>query len=145
MSDIKQLSFVVPGPPIGKPRMTQQDKWKVGSKARPCVAKYRNWADLCRLSFREVGGMPESAIVMDLSWVAMFVPPRTWSKKKKLAAIGTIHRSKPDRDNIDKAVLDSLFKDDSGIGGGTIEKYWDATARLEITISYLLKENGVRQ
>lgn len=36
-----------------------------------------------------------------------------------------LHRAKPDRDNIDKALLDALFNDDSGIASGLIEKRWD--------------------
>ena len=47
---------------------------------------------------------------------------------------GALHRAKPDRDNIDKAILDALFTDDSGIAAGHLEKRWDdgGGPRLEI-------------
>lgn len=48
------VRFVVPGTPIGKPRMTQRDKWRVGPKARPCVQRYRDWADAIRQAADQV-------------------------------------------------------------------------------------------
>lgn len=119
--------IVIPGPPLGKPRMTRRDKWK----GRPCVSRYRSWADLARVV---AGPLPPAETIERLDWVAYFEPPPSWSKKKRAEAMGHIHRQTPDRDNIDKAVLDALFKQDSGIGVGTIAKYWGEPARLEVTI-----------
>jgi Holliday junction resolvase RusA-like endonuclease len=121
-------TITIPGPPMGKPRMTQRDKWK----QRDCVMRYRSWADVARF---EAGSVPPAEQVERLDWVAYFEPPPSWSKAKKAEAIGQLHRSKPDRDNIDKAVLDALFKSDSGIAVGTLEKRWGVPARLEITIT----------
>lgn len=79
--------------------------------------------------------MPAADTVSSLSWVAYFEPPKSWSKKKRIDAIEKLHRAKPDRDNIDKAVLDCLYPHgDSGIARGTIEKRWDWHARIEIEI-----------
>lgn len=122
------LLITVPGAPIGKPRMTQRDKWK----QRPPVMRYRSWSDLARLA---AGQLPAPDEISRLDWIAYFEPPPSWSKKKREEAMGQLHRSKPDRDNIDKAVLDTLFKSDSGIASGTIEKRWGVPARLEITIT----------
>jgi len=36
--------ITVPGNPVGKPRMTRKDKWA----QRPCVLRYREWADRAR-------------------------------------------------------------------------------------------------
>ena len=51
-----------------------------------------------------------------------------------------LHRSKPDRDNIDKAVLDVLFAGstggDSGIARGTVEKRWADKACLYVSVWY---------
>jgi Holliday junction resolvase RusA-like endonuclease len=63
--------------------------------------------------------------VSSVSWVAYFPIPQSWSKKKKAEMAGQLHRQVPDRDNVDKAILDALFKDDSGIAAGHIEKRWD--------------------
>jgi Holliday junction resolvase RusA-like endonuclease len=114
--------------PIGKPRMTRQDKWK----QRPCVMRYRSFADNIRA---QVGKVPDNAECV--SWVAFINMPKSWSQKKKDAMRGQLHRQKPDRDNIDKAILDALFKDDSGIAAGTLCKRWDdgKGARIELEIS----------
>lgn len=125
---VNGLLIIIPGPPLGKPRQTQRDKWK----KRPAVQKYRAWADLARLC---AGVLPPPAIIARLDWKAYFAPPPSWSKKAAAAAIGQLHRQKPDRDNIDKAVLDALFPEDSGIAAGTIAKFWDDVPRLEITIT----------
>ena len=112
--------------PMGKPRMTQRDKWA----QRPCVMRYRAYADEMRR--QTTGKVP--ADVVGLSWCAYMPMPKSWSKKKKLAMEGTLHRQKPDRDNIDKGILDILFKEDSGIAKGCTEKRWDDSEnpRLEI-------------
>jgi Holliday junction resolvase RusA-like endonuclease len=48
--------------------------------------------------------------------------------------MGQPHRAKPDRDNIDKAILDALFPDDSVVAEGYLCKLWDdgKGARIEI-------------
>lgn len=121
------IRFSIPGEPIGAPRMTQQDKWK----QRPCVVRYRQWKDEAR---RAAGELPPVEDIASVSWVAYFVPPASWSKKRREAAIGTLHRSKPDRDNIDKALLDALFPNDQGVAAGVIRKVWGRECRLDVTI-----------
>jgi Holliday junction resolvase RusA-like endonuclease len=95
--------------------------------------RYRDFADRVRLRFKEV----DLSGVHTLSWVAYFPMPKSWSKKKKAVLKGMRHESKPDRDNVDKAILDALFKDDSGISDGRLSKRWDDGngARIEIVIS----------
>jgi len=111
--------------------MTRQDKWK----QRDCVVKYRALKDAIRAAAIEAGFKNVDAnSVISLSWVAYFAPAKDWSKKRRKEAIGNLHRHKPDRDNIDKAILDALFTDDSGIASGTIEKRWCERSRIEITI-----------
>ncbi len=115
---------------MGAPRMTQRDKWL----KRPCVIRYRLWKDKIRSL---VGELPPASQIARLSWVAYFSPPASWSKKKRNEAIGELHRGKPDRDNIDKAILDALFKEDSAIASGSIEKRWDICERVEIEIEII--------
>lgn len=124
-----RMQIVIPGAAVGKPRMTQRDKWA----KRPEVMRYRAWADLVRLHARR---LPDAAKIKSLSWSAYFAPPPSWSRRRAQEAIGELHRAKPDRDNIDKAILDTLFDEDSGIAAGHIEKRWDVQARLVILIEY---------
>lgn len=128
----KKFTIVVPGAAVAKPRMTRRDKWA----KRDNVMRYRAWADHVRLIAHAAGGVPEAERILDVSWVARFEPPASTSKKKRAVMIGTLHRNKPDRDNIDKAVLDVLFKEDQGIASGTIRKEWADQASLTIVITY---------
>jgi Holliday junction resolvase RusA-like endonuclease len=121
----KVIRFTVPGPPTGKPRMTRGDRWK----KRPCVLRYWAWADLARMCAKAAGCPTDSKQIASLSWVAYFAPPE--SKQDRL---GKLHQQKPDRDNVDKALLDALFTDDSGIAKGTLEKRWAKVSRLEVTV-----------
>lgn len=124
-SGIRVTAFLEP---MGKPRMTQRDKWK----KRPVVVRYREWCDKLRAAMPEnLPGNPVS-----VSWKAYFSMPESWTKKKKAEMKGQHHRQKPDRDNCDKAILDCLWKDDSVIACGSIEKQWDdgQGARIELEI-----------
>ena len=92
--------------PMGKPRMTRSDKWR----QRECVLKYRAFKDevrLKRVSISESG-----------SHVTYVLPmPKSWSKLKKSRMDGQPHQQKPDVDNLTKALLDALYKDDSKVWG----------------------------
>ena len=114
--------------PIGKPRMTQRDKWA----QRPAVMRYREWADGLRSLF--VKPLPPANQVKSLSWMATFAPAASCPKKMRVELMGTLHRDRPDRDNVDKAILDVLFKEDSGIACGSVEKRWGWENKLEILI-----------
>lgn len=122
------IKFTIEGDPIGAPRMTQRDRWK----KRPVVLRYFAWRDKAR---EAAGELPPAEQIESLSWVAYFSPPVSWSKKKRTAVLGQLHRAKPDRDNIDKAILDALFEKDQNIAKGSVEKRWDVYERLEITIT----------
>jgi len=124
----KEGRFVCHIAPLGKPRMTRRDKWK----KRPCVMRYREFADKLRTYFVGI----DLTDVHALSWIAYFPLPVSWSKKRKAAMRGQRHYSKPDRDNVDKAILDALFDQDSGVSHGTLTKLWDDGngPRIEINI-----------
>ena len=116
MNQRDTMNTTVPIKPIGKPRMTQRDKWD----QRPAVMRYRAFADELRL---RVGPVP--ALPLYVGWVAYFPMPKSWSNAKREKMAGTYHRQKPDRDNIDKAILDALWKEDSCIADGRMIKRWD--------------------
>ena len=125
------IRVVIPGPTPGKPRMTQRDRWK----KRPAVVRYRDWCDRVRGIIVNAVTLPDPSTVMELNWVAYFEPPTSWAKKRRALAVGELHRQRPDRDNIDKAILDCLWpSSDSAIAAGRIEKRWDWNSRLEIEI-----------
>lgn len=122
------VRFTIGTQPLGKPRQSQRDKWA----KRPRVVRYRAWADLARASAPKI--LPVRPWRVD--WIAYFAFPRSYSKKKRAALTGQLHDVKPDRDNIDKALLDALWKDDACVSVGCMEKRWDdgRGARLEVTV-----------
>ncbi|MBK1884758.1 RusA family crossover junction endodeoxyribonuclease [Luteolibacter pohnpeiensis] len=123
--------------PLGKPRMTQRDRWK----KRPAVLRYHAFKDTLRarlVDLPHLRKLIDSGTIHGLSWTAYFPMPPSWSKRKQASLAGALHQQKPDRDNIDKAILDALFTDDSGIASGRIEKRWDdgKGPRIEITFEF---------
>ena len=126
-----EWKFTIPGVPLGKPRMTRRDQWK----KRRCVVRFRAWADVARASApKDLTTDP-----LTVSWTAFLPLPPSWSKAKSEAHRGTLHRKKPDRDNIDKGILDALFKSDCGVADGTLVKRWDdgKGPRIEIHVTAL--------
>lgn len=119
--------FVIPGNPIGKPRMTRADSWK----KRPAVLRYRAWCDAARPNVLQLPEKPVS-----LSFVTYIGFPASCSAKRKALYSGKPHQQKFDIDNIAKSLMDLLLKDDSVIAILHAEKYWDdgKGPRIEITI-----------
>jgi Holliday junction resolvase RusA-like endonuclease len=102
---VRMDHVLIPITPVGKPRMTRRDKWMV----RPCVKKYRNYLDVLKL--HAIHFQKSSSL-----FIRFEIPmPNSWSKKKKKEMHQKPHQQKPDIDNLVKAVLDSLFHDDSHV------------------------------
>lgn len=123
--------FIVPGTPVGKPRMTQRDKWK----KRPCVLAYRDYCDRIRAATPAILGEVDCYALDVIAHIA--VKP-SWKLKLKKAKIGKPHRDKPDTDNIVKSVADAMFENDSGIWDERGRKYWCAPEdeRTQVTVRF---------
>lgn len=106
--------------PCPKPRMTVSDKWK----KRPCVLRYRAFADECRL--RGVKVTNGCSIVFRIPM------PKSWSNKKKSEMNGKPHTQRPDIDNLLKSVMDAVLPEDSHIHSIYIKKQWAVTGQIEI-------------
>lgn len=124
------VSFTVPGVPVAKPRQTRSDKWK----ERPCVIRYREWADKARQCMFAATGTV-SVTVGRLEVVAYFAIPHRLAEGRKVLQ-GLQHMVKPDADNVLKSVADSLCRNDQMIHTMSIKKLWDDGngPRVEITI-----------
>lgn len=116
----------LPITPVAKPRMTQRDKWK----QRPCVLRYRAFCDEMRYRMK-----PNDFPVAGAHVVFIMPMPKSWSKKKKEHMIMQPHQQKPDIDNLQKALLDALFGDDSHIYDIRASKYWGDEGQITITKS----------
>lgn len=107
--------------PNTKPRMTSSDKWK----KRPCVVRY--WAFKAKV--RELGIIvPEGG-----SHIIFYIPmPKSWSKKKKSEWSGTPHQTTPDKDNLEKALLDAIYDNDAHIWDSRVTKVWAYEGGIDV-------------
>ena len=110
--------------PLGKPRMTQRDRWK----KRPVVTRYHEYADRLREEADK-----QNFLLGEKVEINFFIPvPKSWSKKKKSANLGRPHKQRPDLDNLIKAVQDILMKEDSTIWNIKAEKKWGPCGAIYI-------------
>jgi Holliday junction resolvase RusA-like endonuclease len=78
---------------------------------------------------------------VEVSIEAQFLPPVSWSKKKRDAAIGRQVTTKPDADNIAKIICDALngvvWVDDSQVSVLTVRKYYGPVAQVVVEVERL--------
>jgi len=127
------------GDPIGKgrPRFTRE-----GIAFTP--EKTRKFEAYIRLGAQErMADQPPADCPVRLRIAAIFAPPASWSRKKRLKALmGEILPAKrPDIDNITKAVQDALngivYRDDALIVESFTQKQYGETAGLRISVEPL--------
>jgi Holliday junction resolvase RusA-like endonuclease len=58
--------------------------------------------------------------------------PSSWSKKKRQAMAGKPHQQKPDKDNLEKALMDAIYADDSHIWDSRVTKLWGEEGQIII-------------
>ena len=112
--------------PTAKVRQTQSDKWK----KRPCVVRYRAFADRLRdLSCELKDG---DAVVFVIAM------PASWSQKKRLQHSGRPHRQRPDLDNLLGGLMDAIMPDgDSHISRlSSVSKLWGVSPSITIGNPY---------
>ena len=115
----------LPVTPYGKPRMSQRDKWE----SRPCVLRYRAFCDAVRAAWPD--GVPYPS---EGAHITFHLPmPKSWSKSKRDAMRGQAHQSKPDADNLNKALQDAMCPEDSHVWDVRITKRWADTGYITIT------------
>ena len=119
------VDFTVPGQPIGKarPRATS-----VNGRARMYTPK--KTADYETVVANEGRPhFPEPMVgAVRLRVVAFFEMPKSWTKRKRAAALGQFHTQKPDADNVLKVIKDGLNEvawiDDCQVADARVVKRW---------------------
>lgn len=131
---MKECIFTVPGMPIGKGRP------RVTSHGTYTPKRTRDYESLVQLCWKTQSGvvMPSGAPLM-ARVLAYFPIPKSTSKRKREAMEGAFKISRPDCDNIAKAILDSLnglaYHDDSAVQLGSVWKlYTNGAPRVEVRI-----------
>ncbi|MGI0120301.1 RusA family crossover junction endodeoxyribonuclease [Zooshikella sp. RANM57] len=107
--------------PNTKPRMTRSDKWK----QRPCVMQYRDYKDEIRKACVD---LPESGYHV----IFVMPMPKSWTEEERDKMRGKPHQQTPDKDNLEKGLLDAVFNEDSHIWDGRVSKYWGDEGRIVV-------------
>lgn len=108
---------VYPITPVPAPRQTRADAFKKGREMRPEVARYRAFRD--EVAVRKVQ-IPQTFHHI----VFVLAVPDSWATSKRIIQEGMPHTSKPDRDNLEKALLDSVLGEDAHVWDGRVTKLW---------------------
>ncbi len=110
--------------PMGKPRMVRSDAWK----HRPCITQYWAFKDKLVLLAKKIKfTLPDKFKVEFL--IKM---PDSWSKSKKRDMLDKPHQQKPDIDNLVKAVMDCLKKNDATVYYIEASKVWWSEGKIII-------------
>ena len=109
---------------MGKPRMVRSDRYR----KRPAVMRYWACKDQIVLAAKkqnfELAGQ-------HFAWFQIQMP-KSWSEKKKSAMEGKPHLQRPDLDNLEKSIYDTLLREDSGIWYTISLKTWARENRIII-------------
>jgi Holliday junction resolvase RusA-like endonuclease len=140
-----QISFTVPGAPIGKgrPRFAKR-----GEHVRVYTdEKTVNFENLVKLfASQAMAGLTPFKRPVALSMVIVMQIPASWSKKRQdLALRGLIGATtKPDVSNVLKAIEDGMngivYDDDKQIVGGGFSKQYGLIPRVEVRVQEYEKE-----
>ena len=136
---MRMIEFEIPGQPVAKAR-ARTVRTKGGKVRTYTPVKTKNWEQFAQISaWAEYSGAPIAGPIM-LTVIAVFGLPVSWPKWKKDAAQDgrIIHASKPDADNVLKAVKDALngiiWIDDAQVSRAVITKKYGAAAKVKIIV-----------
>lgn len=99
--------------PVSAPRQVRKDTWDPS----PHVQRYRAFRDEVRIRGVKI---PECGYHL----IFMLPMPKSWPKMKRRMLDGQPHQAKPDKDNLEKALLDAVYEEDSHVWDGRVSKIW---------------------
>lgn len=115
--------------PTPAPRQTQRDRFNPSE----AVLRYRAFRD-------EVGLKIKVKPSSDFFHVVFLLPmPASWSHKKKRNHVGQPHFVKPDKDNLEKAFIDALYRDrdDAHVWNTASTKLWAYDGAILVSDQWL--------
>ena len=122
------MILVYPVTPAPAPRQTRSDIWNPSGQ----VVRYRAFRDEINLRIKD---LPKG-----FYHVVFIIPmPKSWSKKKRREMTGKPHKSKPDKDNLEKALVDAVFRgrDDAHVWNSASSKLWGYSGSIIISDCFL--------
>lgn len=145
---MSSIAFIVPGTPVGKGRARSVTRKKKGGATfiahvtPESTASYENLVKMA--AHAAMAGRPPILGPVELALTLHIAPPASWSMKKQVQAVkGLIHpTSKPDIDNVLKAICDALnetvWKDDKQVVQCTMRKMYAPAARAVVTVTEIV-------
>ena len=134
----RSVTFSVSMLPIGKARARAGRHGFYTPKRTSEAERLIGWE-----AKKAMDGKPPLEGALALEWVSLFPYPKSWPKRK--IEITYWHTIKPDKDNIEKLIKDSLkgiaWKDDCQVCKGTSEKRYNkecGIGRIVVTIRQVL-------
>lgn len=114
--------------PTPAPRQKRSDLWK----PTPSVKRYRAFRDEVALKIKE--------LPPDFFHAVFLLPmPASWPKTKKRDWVGRPHRGKPDKDNLEKGLIDAVYRDrdDAHVWNSASIKIWSYDGAILISDEFL--------
>ena len=125
--DHKRRFYLFDVIPMGAPRLSQSDKWKINpnhidplKRQRKVVTNYYVFKNSLHYQAKQM----QFELGKTLDALYLIPMPNTWSSKKKERMNGMPCEVKPDTDNITKGIKDTFRKNDSDIWYEKAEKRW---------------------
>jgi Holliday junction resolvase RusA-like endonuclease len=134
------LTFSVPGVPVPKgwPEFSSHHG-RVTTRTPEKTVEYHRRVQMS--AFLEMRGREKFAGAVEVTARFVFPLPASWSEKRKTAALGQPHVSRPNIDNLLKAVLDGLdavaFTDDCSVEKISATKQWGCSGLVVCTVKAL--------
>lgn len=144
---MKHVSFVVPGKPTGKqrPRFTQAGKFARAYTPKETVTYEQ---EIKRYALEAGVSVVENAAV-SVCVVAVWSMPKSWSIKKRDLNRLSPRPSKPDGDNVLKAVCDALegiaYAHDGQVWKGQVYTIYGDVPQTYVQIEYVVEGAFVGQ
>ena len=135
-SSVEVVTFTVMGTPVPKGR----PRWGNGRTYTPVATSCAE--TVVRAAWWHANGHRQPANgPVEVHLQAVFLPPATWPKWRRDAALnGSIrHTTRPDLDNIEKLILDALngcaWRDDAQVFQVTKTKVYGPQAGVHVTLT----------
>lgn len=137
------ISFIVPGTPVGKgrPKFARRGSF-VTAYTPEKTASYENLVKMAAAQAMAGREIMAGAVCVGIH---LFVtPPASWSQKKQREAVagrGIFPTSKPDVDNVIKGIFDAMneivWKDDKQVVDVVVSKRYCTNARAVVEVTAL--------
>jgi Holliday junction resolvase RusA-like endonuclease len=139
---VSAVQFTIPGAPVGKGRPRVAMRGKFAQHYTPeKTASYESLVKMAGFDAMQGRELYVDAVSVTLDvWVPI---PASWSQRKRDQAVSGAIRptTKPDLDNVTKAVFDGLngiaWKDDVQVVRAVVTKRYSTTPRVEVSISHV--------